>query len=40
MHDLSGDASQLSLPCMTRLECTHDVFPRLVTQETGKTEDE
>ena len=26
MHDLSGDASQLSLLCMTRFECRHDVF--------------
>ena len=26
LHDLSGDASQLSLTCMVRLECRHDVF--------------
>ena len=26
LHDLSGDASQLSLPCMIRVECKHDVF--------------
>ena len=26
LHDLSGDASQLSLPCLIRLECRHDVF--------------
>ena len=25
LHDLSGDASQLSLPFMIRLECRHDV---------------
>ena len=25
LHDLSGNASQLSLPCMLRLECRHDV---------------
>ena len=29
LHDLSGDASQLSLPCMIRLECRHDVFSAL-----------
>ena len=29
LHDLSGDASQLSLPCMIRLECRHDVFHAL-----------
>ena len=29
MHDLSGNASQLSLPCMIRLECRHDVFHAL-----------
>ena len=29
LHDLSGDASQPSLPCMIRLECTHDVFHAL-----------
>ena len=29
LHDLSGDASQLSLPCITRLECRHDVFHAL-----------
>ena len=32
-HDLSGDASQLSLPCIIRLT-------RWATQETGETEDE
>ena len=26
LHDLSGDASQLSLPCMIRFECRHGVF--------------
>ena len=26
LDDLSGNASQLSLPCMIRLECRHDVF--------------
>ena len=26
LYDLSGDALQLSLPCMIRLECRHDVF--------------
>ena len=26
LHDLSGHASQLSLPCMTRLECRSVVF--------------
>ena len=29
LHDLSGDALQLSLPCMIRLECRHDVFHAL-----------
>ena len=29
LHDLSGDASQLSLPCIIRLECRHDVFHAL-----------
>ena len=29
LHDLSGDASQLSLPCVIRLECRHDVFHAL-----------
>ena len=29
LHDLSGDASQLSLPCMVRLECRHDAFHAL-----------
>ena len=29
LHDLSGDASQLSLPCMIRLECRLDVFHAL-----------
>ena len=29
LHDLSGNASQLSLPCMIRLECRHDVFHAL-----------
>ena len=29
LHDLSGDASQLSLPCMIPLECRHDVFHAL-----------
>ena len=29
LHDLSGDASQLSLLCMTRMECRHDVFHAL-----------
>ena len=29
LHDLSGDASHLSLPCMIRLECRHDVFHAL-----------
>ena len=29
LHDLSGDASQLSLPCMIRLECRNDVFHAL-----------
>ena len=29
LHDLSGNALQLSLPCMTRLECRHDVFHAL-----------
>ena len=28
-HDLSGDASQLSLQCMISLECRHDVFHAL-----------
>ena len=26
VHDHSGNALQLSLPCMIRLECGHDVF--------------
>ena len=29
LHDLSGDALQLSLPCMIRLECRHEVFHAL-----------
>ena len=29
LHDLSGDASQLSLPCIIRLECRHDFFHAL-----------
>ena len=29
LHDLSGDASQLSLPCIIRLSCRHDVFHAL-----------
>ena len=29
LHDLNGDASQLSLRCMIRLECRHDVFHAL-----------
>ena len=29
LHDLSGNALQLSLPCMIRLECSHDVFHAL-----------
>ena len=29
LHGLSGDASQLSLPCIVRLECRHDVFHAL-----------
>ena len=29
LHDLSGDAPQLSLPCVIRLECRHDVFHAL-----------
>ena len=29
LHDLSGNASQLSLPCMIRVECRHDVFHAL-----------
>ena len=29
LHDLSGDALQLSLPCMIRLECRPDVFHAL-----------
>ena len=29
LHDLSGNALQLSLPCMIRLECRHDVFHAL-----------
>ena len=29
LHDLSGNASKLSLPCMIRLECRHDVFHAL-----------
>ena len=29
LHDLSGNALQLSLPCMVRLECRHDVFHAL-----------
>ena len=29
LHDFSGNASQLSLPCMIRLECRHDVFHAL-----------
>ena len=29
LHDLGGDASQLSLPCMVRLECRHDVLHAL-----------
>ena len=29
LHDLSGDTLQLSLPCMIRLECRHDVFHAL-----------
>ena len=29
LHDLSGDASQLSLPCTICLECRHDVFHAL-----------
>ena len=29
LHDISGDASKLSLPCMIRLECRHDVFHAL-----------
>ena len=29
LHDLSGNALQLSLPCMIRLECRHDVFHTL-----------
>ena len=29
LHDLAGDASQLSLPCMIRLKCRHDVFHAL-----------
>ena len=28
-HDLSGDASQLSLPCIICKECRHDVFHAL-----------
>ena len=39
LHDLSGDASQLSLPCMIRLECRMS-STRLVTQEAGETENE
>ena len=29
LHDLSGDTPQLSLPCMIRMECRHDVFHAL-----------
>ena len=29
LHDLSGNALHLSLPCMIRLECRHDVFHAL-----------
>ena len=29
LHDLSGNASQLSLPCMIRLECRQEVFHAL-----------
>ena len=29
LHDLSGNALQLSLLCMIRLECRHDVFHAL-----------
>ena len=29
LHDLSGNASKLSLPCMIRLECRRDVFHAL-----------
>ena len=29
LHDLSGDASQLSLPSIIRLQCRHDVFHAL-----------
>ena len=29
LHDLSGNALQLSLPCMIRLECRHDVIHAL-----------
>ena len=29
LHNLSGYASQLSLPCVIRLECRHDVFHSL-----------
>ena len=32
LHDLSGDALQLSLPCLIRLECRHDVFHALVNE--------
>ena len=40
LHDLSGNASKLSIPCMIRLECRHVSSTRLVTQETGVTENE
>ena len=36
LHDLSGNASQLSLPCMIRLECRHDVFHALGNARDGE----
>ena len=36
LHDLSGDASQLSLPCMVRLECRHGVFHALGDARDGR----
>ena len=40
LHDLNGNASQPSLPCMIRLSAGMMSSTRLVTQETGVTENE